>query len=212
MLSVDPEGYQHVWEGFCRQISDAQIFKGKFEISAFEAPPDGTRLYFGVDWGFSQDPTALVRSFISGNRLYVDHEAYGVGVEIDHLPDLFRQVPGADIWPLKADNARPETISHMRRKGFAISAADKWKGSVEDGIAVLKGFEKIVIHPRCKHTTEEFRLYQYKIDKQTNEILPIVEDKNNHCIDSLRYSLSGFIRQPNFFDMCHDILDEMVAA
>ena len=212
MLSVDPEGYQHVWEGFCRQVSEAQIFKGKFVVESFDDPPDGTRLYYGVDWGFSQDPTAIVRSWIAGNRLHIDHEAYGVGVEIDHLPELFRKVPGSDVWPLKADNARPETISHMRRKGFAISAAEKWKGSVEDGIAVLKGFEKIVIHPRCRHTAEEFRLYQYKIDKQTNEILPIVEDMNNHCIDALRYSLTGFIRQPNFFDSCHDILDEMVAA
>ena len=182
MLSIDPEGYQHVWEGDCRKISDAVIFKGHFEVGTFDEPPEGTQFYYGSDWGFSQDPTTLVRSFVRNNCLYISDEAYGIGVELDDLPELFKTVPGAENWPIKADNARPETISHMRRKGFNIKGADKWKGSVEDGIAVLKGYEKIIIHERCKHAIEEFRLYSYKVDKQTGDILPIIVDKHNHCI------------------------------
>jgi len=213
MLRVDPEGYDHVWEGNCRVISDAQVFKGKFEVGVFDEPDaTKTRLYYGADWGFSQDPTALVRCFITDNILYVSHEAYGVGVEIDNLPKMFQQVPGAADWPIKADCARPETISHMRRRGFNISAATKWKGSIEDGIAVMRSFERIVIHERCKHAAEEFRLYKYKVDRQTEEILPVLEDKNNHIIDALRYALVGIIRQPNFFADCHGILSEMAAA
>jgi len=182
MLRVDPEAYQHVWEGFCRTVSDAQIFKGKYEVGTFDQPADQTRYYYGADWGFSQDPTALIRCFIQGENLYIDQEAYGIGVEIDDLPKFFQRVPGAQTWPIRADSARPETISHVKRRGFNVTAADKWSGSVEDGIAVLKSFNKIIIHERCKHTAEEFRLYSYKIDKQTEEILPIVVDKHNHCI------------------------------
>jgi len=202
MLKVDPEGYQHVWEGFCRQVTDAIILKGHYEVRTFDPPPEGTRLYYGADWGFSQDPTVLVRCWIQDNYLYVDYETYGVGIELDDIPERFETVPGAKQWPIKADSSRPETISHVRRRGFKISGAKKWSGSVEDGIAILKGFRKIIVHERCKHTAEECRLYSYKVDKQTNEILPTILDKNNHCIDAIRYALVDIIRSSNLFDGC----------
>lgn len=200
MLEIDPEAYDHVWGGNCRTISDAVIFRNRFEVNTFDDPMPGTRFYYGADWGFSQDPTALVRCWILGDTLYVDHEAYGVSVELDSLPGLFERVPGAREWPIMADNSRPETISHVKRKGFHISGAPKWAGSVEDGLAVLKGFRKIVIHERCKRTAEEFRLYSYKTDRMTNDILPIIIDKHNHCIDAIRYALSGYIKANNIFD------------
>lgn len=128
------------------------------------------------------DPTALVRCFIKDRRLYVDMEAYGVGVELDETGALFDAIPTARKWPIKADSARPETISYMKRAGFNITAARKWQGSVEDGIAFMKSFEKIVLHPRCKHAIDEFGHYSYKVDKQTNDVLPIIVDANNHCI------------------------------
>lgn len=200
MLKIDPEAYQHVWEGFCRRISDAVIFRGRFEIDRFGDPPEGTRLYYGIDFGFSQDPMALVRCWMRDNKLYIDHEAYGIGVELDDIVEFINRVPGASKWPIKGDSSRPETISHARRRGFNMTSAQKWKGSVEDGIAVMKGFEKIIIHERCHRTAEEFRLYSYQVDKQTNDILPKIDDKWNHCIDAIRYSLDGYIKRPSFFD------------
>ena len=193
---TDYEKYLHIWEGYPRTFSDAQVFKGKYIVEPF--PDDlcqsADRLFFGADFGFAKDPSTLVRCFIYENRLYVDYEAYGVGVEIDELPQLYMSVPGADKWPIKADSARPETISYLKtRCGFNISAAEKWQGSIEDGIAYIKSFDKVVIHPRCKHTADEFRLYSYKTDKLTNEVLPIVLDKNNHLCDSVRYALDGYI-------------------
>lgn len=183
---TDYEKYLHIWEGYPRTFSDAQVFKGKYIVEPFDdsLAESTDRLFFGADFGFAQDPSTLIRCFIHEKKLYIDYEAYGVGVEIDELPQLYRSVPGSDRWPIKADEARPETISYLaKRCGFNISGAKKWKGSIEDGIAYLKSFDKIVIHPRCKHTADEFRLYSYKIDKVTNEILPVVLDKNNHCVD-----------------------------
>jgi phage terminase large subunit len=200
MLRTDPDAYQHVWEGFCRQISDAIVFRGRFVVETFDAPPSDARLYYGLDFGFSQDPMALVRCWMRDNVLYVDHESYGIGVELDDIAEFINRVPGADTWPIRGDSSRPETISHARRRGFDMAAAKKWNGSVEDGIAVMKGFEKIIIHQRCKHTAEEFRLYSYEVDRQTNDILPKICDKHNHCIDAIRYALDGFIKRPNFFD------------
>lgn len=194
----DYENYLHIWEGYPRTISDAQIFRGKFLVEEF--PDDlwqkADRLFFGADFGFANDPSTLIRSFMYDNRLYVEYEAFGHGVEIDELPQLYDSIPLARDWPIKADGSRPETISYLqKRKGFNISAAEKWQGSVEDGIAYLKSFEKIVIHPRCKHTAEEFKLYAYKTDKRTNEVLPIIVDRWNHGIDAIRYSLDGYITQ-----------------
>jgi len=202
MLSVDPDAYQHVWEGFCRQISDAIIFRGRVSVETFDEPPQDTRLYYGLDFGFAQSPTAATRSWIKNNCLHIDYEVWGVGVELDNTPDLLDKIPGIRKWPIKADCARPETISHLKRRGFDVSAAEKWQGSVEDGIAVLKGFERIIVHERCTHTAEDFRLYSYKIDKQTNDILPIIMKKFDDCIDSIRYALVGVIRHSNFLDDC----------
>jgi phage terminase large subunit len=191
--SIDYEAYEHIWLGEPKTLSAACILRGKYRIEAFQTP-DNVRFFYGADWGFSQDPTARVRAYIQGSTLYVDHEAYGVGVELDELPELFLKVPGSDRWPIKADCSRPETIAFMRRRGFNVSPARKWSGSVEDGIAYLRGFEQIIIHERCKHTAEEAKLYSYKTDRITGEVLPVILDKHNHAIDALRYSLDGHIK------------------
>lgn len=115
LKKVDPEAYENVWEGMPRSISNACIFKGKFRIESFETPEDA-HFYYGADWGFSVDPTALVRSFIRDRKLYIDQEAYGVGVDLDEIPALFDTVPEARKWPIRADNSRPETISYLKKK------------------------------------------------------------------------------------------------
>lgn len=192
----DFEKYLHVWEGYPLTISDAQVFKGRFVV---EPIPDdlwkkADRLFFGADFGFARDPSTLVRSFIFDNKLFIDHEAYGVGVEIDELPQLYRSVPGSDQWPIKGDSARPETISYLRRHGYNIDGAEKWPDSIEEGINFIKSFDKVVIDPRCKHTADEFRLYSYKTDRLTDEVLPVILDKNNHTIDALRYAMVDYIK------------------
>ena len=188
----DYESYLHIWEGELKKHSDAVIFAGRFTVEEFDTPPDA-RFYHGADWGFSVDPTALVRCFIKDRTIYIDREAWGVGIDLDETPALFDTIETARKWPIKADNARPETISFMRRRGFNISAAKKWQGSIEDGIEFLKSYD-IVIHPRCRHTIDEFNHYSYKVDKQTGEVLPIVVDSFNHILDGLRYSLVDLMR------------------
>ena len=189
--------YDHTWLGKYKKINEAVIFSGKWLVQEF---PDNLwlqaeRLLFGADHGFARDAATLVRSFILDKTLYIEYEAYGVKVELDDLPEMFDKIPEARNWPIKADNSRPETISHLRNKGFAISAADKWAGSVEDGISHMRTFTKIVIHPRCKYTIDEFKQYSYKRDRVTKEVLPVIIDKFNHCIDAIRYSLDKYIQR-----------------
>lgn len=205
LQETDPELYQHVWLGEPRTISDAQVFKGRYLIQEFDTPKD-VRFYHGVDWGFANDPTVLVRCFINQNRLYIDREAYGVGVELDETPQLFDSIDTSRKWPLKADSARPETISFMKKRGFNISAAKKWGGSVEDGLAVLKSFDKIIVHPRCVHAADEFYKYSYKVDKNNGDVLPIILDANNHVIDACRYALDGYIHSRGALNLDPNIL------
>jgi len=197
MKQSDYDRYLHVWEGELRTISDAQVFKNKYCVQEFETPKDMV-YYHGMDFGFAKDPTTVIRSFIRGKSLFIDREEYGHHVEIKDIPAMVRNIMvGEDyyLWQIKADAARPETISYLKNLGINCVAAPKWAGSIEDGIEYIKSFQQIVIHPRCTHTIEEFRRYSYKIDKRTNDILPIVVDDYNHTIDSIRYSIADLIKR-----------------
>lgn len=194
---LDPSTYAWVWEGAYLENSDKQVLAGKYRISEFSDNlwKEAERLFFGADFGFAKDPNTLVRSFILHNRLYIEYEAYGKQTELDHMADLYDNIPEVRSWPIKADSARPETISYLKRQGFDISAADKWQGSVEDGIAHLRGFDEIVIHPRCKNASLEARMWSYKTDRITGEVLPKLADGYEHCWDAIRYSLDGHIKR-----------------
>lgn len=201
MLKNDPEGYEHVWNGAPLTLTDAVIFKGKYVVELFDLPdPYTTRYFHGADFGFADDPATLMGPmWVTGappaEHLWIYNEAFGYGTEIDHLPELYDRIPTARSWPIKADNARPETISYLKRQGFAISAAEKWVGCVEDRIAHLKGFKMHIHATNCPNLAREARLYKYKVDKITDEILPIVVDKNNHGWDGVGYGLDGYIHK-----------------
>ncbi|HGM9963895.1 TPA: PBSX family phage terminase large subunit [Providencia stuartii] len=194
---LDAATYAWIWEGAYLENSDKQVLANKYVVQSFpdELWKKADRLLFGADFGFAKDPNTLIRMFILDDCLYIEREAYGVGVELDHMSAFYDEIPEARKWPIKADSARPETISYLKRKGFNISAAKKWQGSVEDGITYLRGFKQIIIHPRCKETAKEARLYSYKTDRITGEVLPVIEDAYNHCWDAVRYGLDGYITQ-----------------
>lgn len=193
--SRDIDKYRHIWLGQYRQNSEARVFRN-WRVEAFES--DVTAEYRqGADFGFSIDPSCLVRCCIKGRTIYVDHEAYGLNVEIVNLPELFMAVPDAEKWWTTADSSRPETINHLRNHGFPrIRSAIKGARSVEEGVEFLKSYE-IVVHPRCQHLIDELTLYSYKTDSLTGDVIPILEDRDNHMIDSLRYACEGARRALN---------------
>lgn len=213
----DYEKYLWVWEGQCLGLSDAQIFRGKYVVKEFDTPRNA-EFHYGADWGFANDPTAIIRSFVIGNTLYIDQCAGRVGCDLEDTPSLFNEVEGTSLYPIYADSARPETISFMRSKRYNVIATEKWAGSVEDGIQYLRSFSEIVIHPRCRAVIEEFDLYQYKVDRQTNEVLREPVDKFNHYIDALRYSHTVTMRGKNNgkvyekFDRDCIVADEVMAG
>lgn len=187
--SRDPDKYAHVWLGKYQQNSEARVFKN-WKVEEFDSPA-GATYRLGADWGFAVDPSVLIRCYLDGRRLYVDYEAYMVGCEIDQLPDLFDRVPDSRKWFITADSARPETISYMQKHGYPrINAAIKGPKSLEEGVEFLKSYD-IIVHPRCKHVIDELTLYSYEVDDLTGQVLPKLADKDNHCIDALRYACEG---------------------
>lgn len=185
----NPDKWLWVWEGNCRQETEAQIFRGCYIVEPFDVPDDA-QFNHGMDFGFADDPSTVVQSYIENDILYISKEAYGLHTPIDELPDMIKSVVPGDGWRVYADNARPESIDFIKRHGYRwIKPCTKGKNSIEDGIEYIKSFKKVVIHPSCKHTIDEFRLYSYKTNKHTGEIMPVPEDKDNHIIDALRYSL-----------------------
>lgn len=209
---VDLDAYMHVWEGECRKNSAAQILRNKYIVQSFTPLKDWNGPYLGADWGFSQDPTTLVKCWIHERKLYVEYEAYGIGVDTDKLPKMFDDgVPGARLHVIRGDNARPETISQLKRLGFPLMVSvDKWPGSVEDGVAHLRSYEEIVIHSRCEHTIFEAMYYSFKVDKLSGDVLTDIEDKHNHCMDAIRYALSPMIKQGGAASFLQYISEQLV--
>lgn len=193
---LDDNTYAWIWEGAYRQNSAAQIFSNKYEVRAFEAGDDWDGPYQGMDFGFSQDPTAAIRCWIHDDCLWIEYEAGKVGLELDATSDyVIRHIPDFDKYVVRADSARPESISYLKRKGLPrIKPCEKGKGSVEDGIEHMKSYRKIVVHPRCKETINELRRYSYKVDRLSGDVLPTIVDAYNHYLDATRYALEPVMK------------------
>ena len=190
MRVMDRATYEHIWQGEYLRNSKAQIFADKYREDEFTPGENWNGPYQGLDFGFSQDPTAAVRCWVHDRKLWIEYERGGVGVEIDETAALANSIPDFHRYVIRADSARPESISYLSRNGLPrIEAVEKGEGSVEDGIAHIRGYDEVIIHSRCRQTLREFALYSYKVDRLTGDVLPIVVDANNHYIDAIRYAL-----------------------
>ena len=203
MQRTDPELYLHIWEGELKKNTEEIIFSNKWIIEEFETPED-THFYFGADWGFSSDPNTVNRMFIGSHKefgnncLFLDYELNDrpydedlrtTSTELKDLPSFWEQMPLIKDYMIKADSARPETISHMVYSGFDVRGAIKGANSVEEGIEFLRSFDKVIIHPRCKNTIFEFGNYKFKVDSRSGQVTRQIVDKYNHHIDAIRYAL-----------------------
>mgnify|MGYP002345331392 FL=1 len=197
------DSFAHVWEGGYNTKSESQIFKGKWRVDEFDPAADWQGPYHGLDFGFANDPSAAVKCWIHNDRLWIEREAGRVGLELDDTAAYLEQrIPGICSHVVRADSARPESISYLKRPDPnkqrphmpRIEPVKKWAGSVEDGISFIKSFREVVIHTRCAEMQKEARLYSFKTDKRTGDILPDIEDANNHYWDAVRYALGGMIK------------------
>lgn len=187
--------YAHIWEGAYLKNSKAQIFHGKFQVKDFSADPKWNGPYQGLDWGYSQDPTAAIRAWVHDECLWIDYEAGDTGIELDDVVSRVSVIPDFARHDIIADSAQPAMISHVRGGLPRIRGAKKGKGSVEDGIQFIRSFRNIYIHPRCKNTLNEFNVYSWKVDRMSGNIGNEPVDAHNHWMDALRYALEPIMKR-----------------
>lgn len=187
---LDYATWAHVWLGKYLENSASQIFNGKYEVKEFTPGKHWSGPHQGLDWGYSQDPTAMIRSWIHDDCLWIEYEAGGTGIELDDVAKAASIIPDFDKYATRADSAQPAMISHVKAKGLRrLEPAKKGRGSLEDGIQFIRSFRRVYIHPRCKRTAEEFDRYSWRVDRLSGDILDTPVDAYNHWIDALRYSL-----------------------
>lgn len=195
LFRTDPEAWAHVWDGEPWSRSDSQVLNGKWTTQEFTPDESFGEPLYGADWGFANDPTVIVRLYIKDRRLWV-YKAQGkplldnnatAQLFLDNLDDPRRIV--------RADSARPETINEMRLRNLNVIGVEKWTGSVADGISYLRSFDMIVIHVSESRAIQEARLWRYKVDPRTQDVLPILVDGFDHTWDGARYALEPLIKQ-----------------
>ena len=192
----DPEKAAWVWGGDYRTISDANVLKGLYRAERFTPKPHWEGPYQGLDFGFANDPLAAIRMWRFGKSLYIEYAVGTVGIDIDDTEQyILERVPDWDRYNVRCDNARPESISYLNKHGSGkYSAAMKWPGSIEDGIAWYRSHTEIIVHTdTAAPFLKECKRYSYETNK-AGDVLPKVADKDNHWMDAGRYAAAPLIR------------------
>jgi phage terminase large subunit len=142
-------------------------------------------LYVGCDFGFSNDPTAIVGCYIDGTNLYVVDEIYKKGM---FMEDIAREIKakGWDKYNIFCDSAEPRSIADLKKNfNLKIHATKKGKDSILHGIAWLQNMT-IIIDPKCENLIQEIQDLSFMKDKDGVYINKIIG--KDHAIDSLRYA------------------------
>lgn len=194
MKNKNPRRYRVAGLGDWGVVDGLVYERWKEQSFTLEQLPKDAQAAFGLDFGYTNDPTALFCGFLSlsEKRLYVWDELYKKGLSNKAIhAEIVRMGYGKER--ITADSAEPKSIDELKGLGLRISSAKKGKDSVNNGIQWIQDLE-IVIHPRCVSFLIEISTYQWKkdkFDKKLNE----PEDDNNHLMDAMRYALEGFIQK-----------------
>ena len=162
-------------------------------------------LLCGLDFGFTNDPTAFVVSFMKDRTLFISREYVKTGLLNDQIATVIKEL-GFSKSTIIGDSAEVKSIEELRRAGlYRIYPATKGQGSILQGIQKLQQFD-IVVDPECSHVITEFQNYAWKKDRQTGEYINEPIDEFNHCIDALRYSLQCIDRYKRLTTVSKSIL------
>lgn len=160
--------------------------------------PEGAKLVrYGLDFGFSNDETALVGVYeCDGGALWLDQLLYTRGMLGSQYPETLRSIDVDPSVLILADGARPEIIAEIKRAGFRCIAADKSAGSVLRGIDYVAQHQ-VTYNPESKDLEREFLTYAWRKKRSTGEILDEPEDGGDHLMDAIRYAVAD-LHKPRF--------------
>lgn len=175
-------------------IVDGLVYeRWKEQVFTLEQLPPDAKSAFGLDYGYTNDPTALFCGFLSlsERRLYVWDELYKKGLSNKAIYDEIVRM-GYSKERITSDSAEPKSNDELKRLGLRIVGAQKGRDSVNNGIQWIQDLE-IIIHPRCVSFLTEISSYQWRTDR-FNKRLNEPEDDNNHLMDAMRYALEAYMR------------------
>lgn len=169
-----------------------------FSIDEVRKTP-GIKSAFGLDFGYTNDPTALFCGLIdtSSKTLWVFDEIYKPGMSNEDIAAAVTEA-GYAKERIRADSAEPKSIDRLYALGLAhIRRARKGKDSINNGIDFIQDY-KIFIHPRCTNFLTEIGNYTWDTDTKTGKKLNRPIDDFNHLMDAMRYALEEYSTGPNY--------------
>jgi len=192
----DPDYWRVYGEGKKAEFSKRQIFSNWQYIDESEFP-EFDEVFYGLDFGFSNDPTAIVQVARLNDRIYVKEICYSTGLTNKMIYDIFIGL-GYNDEIVYYDAAEPKSGEELRQLGLMAIAADKGQGSVNAGISLLKEFD-IFVSKSSRNLAKEYETYYWQQLKDET-IINIPVDRNNHLIDALRYCIyTKYKNRTNFF-------------
>jgi phage terminase large subunit len=180
--SLPPDLYRIYGEGKLGQISGL-IFTNWEVVD--EWPLNAKNVSYGLDFGFTNDPTAMVRSGVYDGCIYVQELIHETGLTTDDIDNILAELGLSKSIPIQADSSEPRLIAELYSKGWYIKGVTKGADSVRAGIMKLKQF-KICVTKDSTNLIKELKNYKWKEKDGKSLKEPI--DRFNHCVDSLRYS------------------------
>jgi phage terminase large subunit len=148
-------------------------------------PSDYKRRYFGIDFGFTNDPTAIVEIRLQGGELYVDEIAYNTAMNNVDIAKRLQASGVTKLTDVVADSAEPKSIAEINAQGLRVLGADKGKGTILAGIQILQRY-KVHVTNSSLGIISELRNYMWKRDNDGNW-LNEPTDRFNHALDAMRY-------------------------
>jgi phage terminase large subunit len=192
LLKDTDEQYWQIYGLGERAASRSTVFRYA-EVS--HIPEDAELVAYGMDFGFSNDPSTLVSVYTKDINLYVKEHLYRTAMTTTDI-HKFLLSEKLENKPIYADSAEPRLIEELRRMGHNIFPSLKGKDSVNAGIDLLKRY-KINILSTSSNAISEFRNYKWREDK-TGALLNTPVDDHNHIIDPCRYATYSILSKPRF--------------
>ena len=190
-LKDTDEDYWRIYGLGERGTSRATIFQ--FHIAE---EPRGKVIAMGMDFGFTNDPTALVRVTEEDGNLYIEELLYHTNLTNRDISEKFQELGLTRYDEIWADSAEPKSIEELHRMGWNVKPTAKGKDSIMAGIDILKRY-KIFVTKNSKNLIKEFQNYKWQEDKNGN-LLNRPVDNFNHGIDATRYATFNRMSRPNY--------------
>lgn len=201
LIKIEKAKTSDYWANWCRVYVDGEI--GNLQGSVFEnwsqcdeIPKDAEFISYGMDFGFTNDPSTLIAVYRYNNELYLDELIYQTKLTNSDLIAKLKELNVYQHQMIVADSAEPKSIEDIRRAGFRIDGAKKGADSIRNSIDTLQAY-KLCVSKRSINLIKELRNYKWVTDKDGKSTSQPI-DNYNHAIDAIRYVALNRLKKSTF--------------